>query len=53
MECTEIVNMFNNGEITNEEMWKMIQEKLGEAKQGSYIYPVNELIKNKGYVKEF
>ena len=32
MECTEIVNMFNNGEITNKEMWKMIQEKLGEAK---------------------
>jgi len=32
MVCTEIVNMFNNGEITNEEMWKMIQEKLGEAK---------------------
>ena len=45
MVCTEIVNMFNNGEITNKEMWKMIQEKLGEAKQGSYIYPVNKELK--------
>ena len=50
---TEIVKMFNAGTITQEEMWKMIQEKVGEGKQGSYIYPVNELIKNKGYVKEF
>ena len=31
MDVTKIVNMFNNGEITNEEMWKMIQEKFGEA----------------------
>ena len=29
---TEIVNMFNAGKITQEEMWKMIQEKGGEAK---------------------
>ena len=50
MEVTKIVNMFNNGEITNEEMWKMIQEKLGEAKQGSYIHHVI-IDKNKGYVK--
>ena len=32
MLVTEITNMFNAGEITQEEMWKMIQEKLGEAK---------------------
>ena len=53
MDVTKIVNMFNAGTITQEEMWKMIQEKVGEAKQGSYIYPVNELRKNKGYAKEF
>ena len=29
MDVTEIVNMFNAGTITQEEMWKMIQEKLG------------------------
>ena len=29
---TEIVNMFNAGKITQEERWKMIQEKVGEAK---------------------
>ena len=32
MLVTEITDMFNRGEITQEEMWKMIQEKLGEAK---------------------
>ena len=26
---TEIVAMFNAGTITQEEMWKMIQEKVG------------------------
>ena len=26
---TEIVTMFNAGQITQEEMWKMIQEKVG------------------------
>ena len=29
MDVTKIVNMFNAGQITQEEMWKMIQEKLG------------------------
>ena len=29
MDVTEIVTMFNAGTITQEEMWKMIQEKLG------------------------
>ena len=33
MDVTKIVNMFNNGEITNKEMWKMIQEKLGDNKK--------------------
>ena len=32
MDVTKIVNMFNTGKITQEEMWKMIQEKVGEAK---------------------
>jgi len=32
---------------------KASTEKLGGANNCSYIYPVNELIKNKGYVKEF
>ena len=32
MDVTKIVNMFNAGQITQEEMWKMIQEKVGEAK---------------------
>ena len=29
MDVTKIVNMFNAGQITQEEMWKMIQEKVG------------------------